>query len=101
MKFFIIKMAKKITSAEIKKILKSGNVLLGTERTVKGLRLGKVEKVLVSSNCPARVEKDINYYAGLSGAETHKLEYPNDELGVICKKPFSISVLAVVKGASK
>ena len=39
-------MAKKITSAEIKKILKSGNVWLGTERTVKGLRLGKVEKVL-------------------------------------------------------
>ena len=94
-------MAKKITSAEIKKILKSGNVLLGTERTVNGLRLGKIEKVLLSSNCPARVEQDINYYAGLSGAETHKLEYPNDELGVICKKPFSISVLAVIKGASK
>ena len=92
-------MAKKITSAEIKKILKSGNVWLGTERTVKGLRLGKVEKVLVSSNCPARVEKNINYYAGLSGAETHKLEYPNDELGVICKKPFSISVLSILKGA--
>ena len=94
-------MAKKITSAEIKKIVKSGNILLGTQRTVKGLRLGKVEKVLVSSNCPARVEKDLNYYAGLSGAEMHKLEYPNDELGIICKKPFSISVLAVVKGASK
>ena len=94
-------MTKKLTSAEIKKIVKSGNILLGTQRTVKGLRLGKVEKVLVSSNCPARVEKDLNYYAGLSGAEMHKLEYPNDELGIICKKPFSISVLAVVKGASK
>ena len=94
-------MIKKITSAEIKKILKSGNILLGTERTVKGLRLGKVEKVFVSSNCPARVEKDLNYYAGLSGAEMHKLEFPNDELGIICKKPFSISVLSVVKGASK
>ena len=94
-------MGKKITSAEIKKIVKSGNILLGTQRTVKGLRLGKVEKVLVSSNCPARVEKDLNYYAGLSGAEIHKLEYPNDELGIICKKPFSISVLAVVKGAGK
>ena len=94
-------MTKKITSTEIKKILKSGNILLGTERTIKGLRLGKIEKVLVSSNCPSRVEKNISYYAGLSGAELHKLEYPNDELGIICKKPFSISVLAVVKGASK
>ena len=91
----------KITSAEIKKIIKLGNVILGTEKAVKNLRLGKVEKIMVSANCPSRIEKDINYYAGLTGTEFHKLEFPNDELGVICKKPFSISVLAVVKGASK
>ncbi|MBI2653938.1 50S ribosomal protein L30e [Candidatus Woesearchaeota archaeon] len=94
-------MAKKINAAEIKKMMKAGNVLIGTERTIKKLKLGKVHKVLVSANCPMRVEKDINYYAGLSGAELHKLDYQNDELGVICKKPYSISVLAVVKGASK
>ena len=94
-------MAKKISLAEIKKMLKSGNVMVGTEKTLKNLKLGKVEKVLVSSNCPDRIEKDINYYAGLTSTEIHKLEYPNDELGVICKKPFSISVLALAKGASK
>lgn len=94
-------MAKKINVEEIKKMLKAGNLVIGTERTIKGLKSGKVQKVLVSSNCPANVEKSINYYAGLSGAEFHKLEYPNDELSVICKKPFSISVLSVFKGASK
>ena len=94
-------MAKKIDAAEIKKMLKSGSVLIGTERAMKSLKSGKVQKVLVSSNCPAGVEKDINYYAGMSGAEVHKLEYPNDELSVICKKPFSISVLALLKGAIK
>jgi|SRR3989338_3560823 len=90
-------MAKKIDSAEIKKMLKSGNVILGTERAIKNLRLGRVQKVLISSNCPVGLEKDLNYYAGLSGAELHKLEYPNDELSIICKKPFSISVLALLK----
>lgn len=94
-------MAKKISSAEIKKMLKAGHVILGTERAVKNLRLGRIDKVFLSANCPARVEKNLNYYAGLSGAELHKLDYPNDELGIICKKPFSISVLAVLKGASK
>ena len=92
-------MAKKITSTEIKKMLKAGNLVLGTERSMKSLKLGKIQKVMLSSNCPAKVEKDISYYAGLAGAEFQKLDYPNDELGVICKKPFSISVLAVVKGA--
>ena len=94
-------MAKKISSAEIKKMIKSGNVILGTERAMNNLKLGKAQKILLSSNCPASVEKKINYYAGLSGAEVQKLDYPNDELGVICKKPFSISVLAFLKGASK
>ena len=94
-------MTKKINAEEIKKMLKAGNLVFGTERTIKGLKSGKVQKVLLSSNCPANVEKNINYYAGLSGAEFHKLEYPNEELSVICKKPFPISVLSVFKGASK
>ena len=92
-------MSKKITSTEIKQLIKAGNVIIGTEKTVKSLRLGKVEKVLLSSNCPASVEKSINHYALLNGAEVHKLEYPNDELGVMCKKPFSISVLSFLKVA--
>jgi len=87
----------KITSAELKKIVKDGNVILGTEKAVKSLRLGKVEKIMMSSNCPAGIENDITYYAGLTGTEVHKLDFPNDELGIICKKPFSISVLAIVK----
>lgn len=94
-------MPKKIDAAEIKKLLKSGNVVVGTDRTLKNLKLGKVQKVLISSNCPSKVEDGINYYAGLSGAEIHKLEIPNDELSVICRKPFSISVLAFLKGAGK
>ena len=94
-------MAKKISLAELKKMLKSGNVIIGTEKAVKNIRLGRIEKVLLSSNCPAKVEKEISYYTGLSGTESYKLDYPNDELGVICKKPFSISVLAFIKGASK
>ena len=94
-------MPKKITSAEIKKMMKAGNVIIGTEKSLKSLKLGKTQKILVSSNCPPRVEKDINYYSGLNGTEVQKLEFPNDELGIICKKPFSISVLALVKGASK
>ncbi|MBI2657318.1 ribosomal L7Ae/L30e/S12e/Gadd45 family protein [Candidatus Woesearchaeota archaeon] len=94
-------MAKKISATEIKKMIKTGNFIIGTGKTLKSLKLGRVQKVLVSSNCPPRVEKDIAYYSGLSGAEVHKLDYPNDELSVICKKPFAISVLAFLKGANK
>ena len=88
---------KSLTSTEIKKLVKTKNLVIGTERTIKNLKLGKVEKIIISSNCAEKVVDDLNYYVGLSKAETLKVNYPNDELGVICKKPFSISVLSILK----
>ena len=89
---------KSFSVTEFKKLIKSKNLLIGTERTIKNLKLGNVERVFLSSNCPQNVEKDLDHYASLSKADIVKLQYPNDELGVICKKPFSISVLALLKG---
>ena len=95
-------MPKKIlTSTEIKKMLKEKNLVIGTERTIKNLKLGKVDKVVVTSNCPEKVQKDIEYYAALGKAEVVKIKYPNEELGIICKKPFAISALSILKGTSK
>jgi len=89
-----------ITTTEIKKLIKSKNLVLGRERTIKNLKLGRVEKVILSSNCPENIVNSLSYYAKLSKAETIKAKYPNDELGVICNKPFSISVLSILKGAN-
>ena len=90
-------MSREITSTEIKKIIKVGKIVFGTETTLKNLKLGKIEKVLVSSNCPGNVEKSVLHYSSLSGAKAEKLRFANDELGVICKKPFSVSVFGVLK----
>jgi len=90
---------KLLTSTEIKKLIKAKDLVIGKERTLKNLKLGRVEKVIISSNCAENVVNDLNYYAGLDKTETIKVNYLNDELGVICKKPFSISVLSILKGA--
>ena len=90
-------MTKKISSTEIKKLLKAGSFIIGTQKSLKQLKMGQIAKILVSSNCPQTVEKTINHYAMLNGTEVHKLDYPNDELGIICKKPHSISVLSFLK----
>ena len=93
-------MAKKkgFSLTEFKKLLTSKDIILGTETTMKNLKIGAIERVFLSSNCPENVERNLSYYASLSKADVVKLQYPNDELGVICKKPFSISVLALLKG---
>lgn len=88
---------KTITSTEIKSLIKTKKIIIGSERTIKNLKLGKVEKVLISSNCSESMINNLTYYAKLSNTEVIKLDYTNEEIGVICKKPFSISVLGVIK----
>ncbi|MBS3133275.1 ribosomal L7Ae/L30e/S12e/Gadd45 family protein [Candidatus Woesearchaeota archaeon] len=82
---------------EIKKNLKSKRLVFGTELTVKQIKLGNVSKVFLSSNCPDSVKKDISYYSGTGGCSVESLEVLNEELGVICKKPFSVSVVGLLK----
>ena len=91
------KKAVKTTLAEIRKLAEAGKLILGTEKTVKELKTGGINKVFITSNCPDNVREDIGKYASLSNAEVEELEIPNDELGVICKKPFSISIAGIVK----
>lgn len=89
-------MAKDVT-AEIKKMLKSKKLVIGTEKTIKNLKKGKASKVYVTTNCPKSIKEDIKHYAKLNKADLIELKIPNDDLGVICKKQFSISVLSVSK----
>lgn len=93
-------MAEKVVDkdiVDIHKLLKGKNIVIGTEKTLKNLKLGKISKVYISSNCSEKVMDSIEHYSRLSKAVMIKLKYPNDELGILCKKPFSISVLSVPK----
>lgn len=83
--------------SEVKKLLKSKNLIIGTQRTVKYLKLGKLSRVYISSNCPIEVKNDLAYYGELSETPILELEQTNEELGAICKKSFFISVLSVLK----
>ena len=78
-------------------MLKTKKLVIGTDRTIKNLKLGKLGKIFLSSNCPAGVKEDVVHYSKLSKVEIIKLNYPNDEVGTLCKKPFSISVIGVKK----
>lgn len=82
---------------DIKKILKSKTLIVGTSRTVKYLKVGKLSKVYFSSNCPTSIKEDLKYYGDLSQTPVVELEQTNEELGTLCKKPFFISVLSVLK----
>lgn len=82
---------------EIRKNLKSEKLIIGAEETIKALKHGKLSKVYLASNCSPVIRSDIEHYTKLGGTELVNLDMPNDELGVACRKTFSISVLSMLK----
>lgn len=83
--------------AEIKKYLETNRLIFGTERSLHEMKLGNVEKIYISKNCPQPVREDVQHYATLSNTPVVFLEEENTEVGGICKKPFAISVLSLRK----
>lgn len=86
---------------EIKKLLKSKTLIIGADRVLKALKNKELVKIFLASNASAELVGDIDYYSNISKIEVEKLDVPNDELGVICKKPFSIAAIGVKNMADK
>ena len=82
---------------QLKKDLESKKVVIGAQRTLKLLRQGKIARVLVAQNTTNVLKDDLAYYSKNGGFEIVALDVPNEELGVLCKKPFSISLLGILK----
>jgi len=78
---------------ELKKFLKENKVIIGTNQVMKNLKLGKLKQVYLASNCPGNTKEDIKHYAKLNNVKVNELKENNEQLGVVCRKPFSISVL--------
>jgi len=90
-------MVKKVEDvvSEIKKNLVSGRIIIGAQRTLKQLRQGKLERIYISANCSPRTKDDIYRLCKLGNIACMDISQTNEEIGVVCKKPFSISVLGV------
>ena len=81
-----------MTLKELKDAIKEKKVVIGTERTIKELKRGKPTKVFIAKNCPEILKKQVRHYCKLSKIELAELEESNEEMGTLCKKPFSINL---------
>jgi large subunit ribosomal protein L30e len=82
---------------EIKKNLNAGKLVIGTKRTIKAIKNSQVEKIFLANNCPEIITEDIEYYGAFDNVPVEKLNIACDELGIVCKKPFLISVVSILK----
>lgn len=82
---------------EIRQAVDTGKVILGTDKSLKAIKLGHAKLVIVASNCPPGVLADIKHYGGLANVSIHIFGKNSAELGGACGKLFSVSVLAVLE----
>ncbi|MFC1768888.1 ribosomal L7Ae/L30e/S12e/Gadd45 family protein [Nanoarchaeota archaeon] len=87
----------KIAITELKKLIKDKKLVIGKENCLKKLKGGNLEKVLLTSNMHEDDEKVFNKYGKLVKTEILKATISNVDLGTLCKKPFPISVIGVIK----
>ena len=82
---------------EIKDSIDNDKLVLGTNVTLKSLKQNQLKKIFVSSTCQKIIKDDLQHFATFNHVPVVELAYPSDEVGVFCKKPFSISVLGLLK----
>jgi len=82
-------------SKSIALAVKTGKVLFGAKNTQKNVKTGKVRLIVAASNCPQKFHKDTKYYCKLSRIPLIVYDGTSKDLGIVCGKPYAVSVLAV------
>jgi len=70
-------------------------LIFGADRNLKLLKNDRLQRLYLAGNCRQDVKDTIKIIG--KKIELIELEETNDEIGVVCKKPFSISVIGLSK----
>jgi large subunit ribosomal protein L30e len=82
---------------EIQSALKEGNVVIGYNESLEFLRNDSPKLMVVANNIQDNKRKELEHDANISGIKMETFDGSSVELGVICGKPFPISVLVIKK----
>jgi large subunit ribosomal protein L30e len=80
---------------ELRMALRTGRVQLGSKVAMRELRRGSAKMAIVASNCPAKTRMDIETHGKLSSIPVLNHQKDSLDLGVLCGKPFSVSVIVI------
>ena len=84
-----------MTTQELRDAISNKNVIVGTKRTLKYLKIKGVKLVILANNCPEDIKSDIEQYAKLADVKVETFDGAGKQLGIFCGKPFSINTIAI------
>ena len=80
----------------LKHVVRTGKVIIGSRKTLKYVKLGKVKVVVAASNLPPDLRSDLEYYAKLSNIPIIYFPGTNRDLGTVIGKPFSVAMMGIL-----
>ena len=75
--------------------VKTGKYCLGRNQTIKTIRSGKAELIIVAKNANPLEKSQIEYYSMLARKGIHHFDGNNTDLGTACGKLFKVSFMAI------
>jgi large subunit ribosomal protein L30e len=75
--------------------VKTGKVSFGSNSAIQSAKTGKAKMIIVASNCPDEIRKDLEYYCKLSNIPLITYRGSSIDLAAVCGKPFLVSALTI------
>lgn len=79
----------------IKTTSKSGRLFLGAKKAMEAAQSGKAVALIVASNCPQGILRQLKHHAALSNMPVHTYPSTSADLGMVCGKPFAVSAVTI------
>lgn len=79
---------------ELQQAVLEGHIIVGFKAVKRALSQKKIKKIFLSSTCPDGIKSDLKRYAQLSSVDVEDLPQASNEVSLICKKNFLVSVVA-------
>ncbi|MBN1786129.1 MAG: 50S ribosomal protein L30e [Candidatus Methanofastidiosa archaeon] len=81
---------------EIRKAMETGKVIIGTDKSLVALKTGDAKIIIYANNCKKESKDDLDYYSKLGNVPTLAYKGTGVDLGMVCGKPFVVSMIAVL-----
>ena len=81
-------------NVSLRRAIKTGNVILGSNKTEECIINGEAQLVIVANNCPESFKQFVSNRKDLP---TYVYEGTSMQLGRACGKPFLVSAMAIIE----
>ena len=75
--------------------VKTGKVTFGANSAVQNAKTGKAKMIVLSSNCPKKIKKQVEYYGKLSKVPVVTYKGTSMDLAATANKLFTIGALSI------